>query len=289
MKLMPMLKRSLAGAVLLGCVLSGCAAAQHEATKPDAASPTSPTPSASETGRPGGRGTPYPLDSYRLSQSEAAIVTQAAEAVLDGCMKEHGFQAPPYVIASTVGETERRYGITDIALARTRGYHPGGTGADHRPTLPPSYDTAAYQAALGDATSGCLRTVSQKVGVGQTLADGDETVYRLDLEAFTQAQRSPAVRRSIATWSTCLRQHGITATDPLNAGAKFTQAVVTKSELNQATTDIQCKSAASLVAVWAAQEAIAQHAVITAHQADLNQIRATQLAVVRAARTSLQK
>jgi hypothetical protein len=274
------LKGLLAGAVLLGCVLSGCAATDHQTAE---APPTQAAGSVAAS-RPT---TPYPLDSYRLSQSEAALVTQAAESALGDCMKEHGFQAPPYVVASTVGETERRYGITNLANARTNGYHPGGTGSEHQPTQPPSYDTAAYQAALGsaDPPSGCLQSVSQKIGVGQALADGDEQVYRLDVEAFTQAQRSPAVHHSIEAWS-ALRQHGLTAADPLSAGAKFTSATVTRAEINQATADIQCKSSAGLVAVWTTQEAIAQRAAIAAHQADLDHIRAAQLAVVEAARAA---
>jgi hypothetical protein len=285
LQLMPMtsqVQRALAAAALLTCVLSGCGSADHQPAAPEAAAPIPP----SAKGK-----TPYPLDGFRLSQSEAAVITQAAEAVLGDCMKQHGFQAPPYVVASTVGETERRYGITDLAIARMRGYHPGGTGSEHQPTPPPGYDTAAYQAALGsvEPSSGCLKSVGQKVGVGQALADGDERVYRLDVEAFTQAQRSPAVRRSIAAWSSCLRQKGITATDPLNAGATFTKAAVTQAEIAQAMADIRCKSSAGLVAVWTAQEVVAQRAAISAHQADLNHIRAAQLAVVAAARKALQQ
>jgi hypothetical protein len=267
---------------LIGGSLSGCGSSVAADRGPEAGRGHGADGLAGEH-----HATPYPLDAYRLSPEEAAIVTAAAERVLGNCMKAHGFQAPPYVIVSTVGKTSRRYGITDAAAAKTNGYS-GSTG--HEPqSPPPSYDTPAYQAALGSAgSSGCMGEVTRATGLGQALADGDEQVYQLDVKSFEQARRSPAVQRSIAAWSSCLRKQGIIAADPLSAGARFTRNPIAAAAIAQATADVQCKKSAALVATWTAEDAAAQREAVAANRAALGRIRSAQLDLVDLSRKALQ-
>jgi hypothetical protein len=241
-----------------------------------------------------------PVQDYQLTDAQNQVVGRARLVLLARCMQRFGFRYP-----STADDhperygprslTDRRYGITDAALAATSGY---GLGArdparQHRPAKPartPDEETVLFGQGPthvhGRAVppGGCLdeagRELDRQVPAGVDL----DIAQKLQLQSFEWTKQNDQVRAAFKAWSGCMAESDYDYTDPLAAAAdpRF-GGRATPAEIRTALADIDCKARTDLVGVWFTVESAYQRQQISLHVAAFQATAAALAARLRAA------
>jgi hypothetical protein len=234
-----------------------------------------------------------PLDGYQPSSKDAGAeaVTQAEHILIDRCLRPFGLQLPPWQAETGPGSTHvRRYGITDVDLARTRGYRPPATQPERsQPAAAPAVQSVVTGRGQRSYAG---RKVPEGGCVGEarrTLANGGEAGVDLDLpnrltvQLWEQSKQDSRTRRAFDAWSGCVARAGYDYPDPLAAleDPMFTTPEPTAEEIAIAITDVRCKKEAKVVEVWATVETAYQRTAIEDNAESLERVR-RQLAVRRA-------
>jgi hypothetical protein len=229
-----------------------------------------------------------PLDDYYLSVAESQRLARAHRALLSQCVRAFGFDytAPEPAQLGPTTWTERRYGLTDPAVAASDGYWASGRAAAARAGRPPNTATAAENDLVTGngprvvqgrpvppggcaAEAGRRLTASDPAGADQSLAQ------RLGSDTFFGSQQDPRVRTVFQQWSACMKAVGYAYAAPLDPpkDARFQQAI-SPLEIAVATADVACKRRTNLVGVWFTVEASRQWALIGANRPALQLGRA---------------
>ncbi|MEV0176573.1 hypothetical protein AB0I00_36380 [Streptomyces sp. NPDC050803] len=272
-------------------LLGGCSATDaHEEPAAPSAKNSRPAPSDFAL-----RHVELPVSDYRLSATEYAEVSRAKNILVTECMERLGFSwsAP----TPTVPRQDRRYGVIDLPAAQRYGYHllpednTAPERADHEPSkdetdaltggqlldgdtgrsrLLPGY-TAPVRKVGGKSVppGGCSQEAERKL-LGRTdLTSEAGVVSRINTDSFTESQQKPAVKKTLAEWSACMRKAGFDYPDPLRsiATARLDSPTVPAAEIELATADVRCKESVDLVDVWSRAEATVQQRMIKQHAA----------------------
>lgn len=253
-----------------------------------------------------------PVAALQLSPARAAVLQDAAAVAVSGCMARLGVRYSAPTATSTVGQDPRlrRYGISDLAMARRYGYHLPGKEADPTPfsastaTAPTRSMTALLDgsdrvAPDGAAVpaGGCVAQARTALAApaapshAQILANGKATgiLSRIDAASYIATKSSPKVRAVFAKWSACMASRGYDFASPIAAldAADLQSATVSKAEIRQAVADVTCKQRTDLVARWAALEAPLQRAALAKAAPDLASYAAEVHSQLRAAASLL--
>ena len=224
-----------------------------------------------------------PVEDYLPTVAQQDRLARARVTLIETCMARFGFAYDVTPVPSgrygPVSLTERRYGITDLALARTFGY---GLGPRD-----PSLSARPDQPRLGAAGANVLTGQGRSVVVGLAVPDGgcigeaDRALTnsatstddlfrgsRLQSESYARSRADSRVRDALESWSVCMAGGGYHYADPLAASADpaFTGAV-DQQQIDVAVADIACKATTNVIGIWFATESAYQRRAIEADRA----------------------
>ncbi|KJE23815.1 hypothetical protein FF36_01748 [Frankia torreyi] len=244
-----------------------------------------------------------PLDRYLLSPRESASVARAYRALLAQCTRRFGLPDPrPRPVASDLPATlnERRYGITDAALAATAGYRVSKPRPAGEPPTPAESATTPDPGTLDILTGrhpgavdgrpipagGCAGEAKRRLNAGAPAGTDPDLAQRLSQTSYFASGRDGRVQEVLRAWSACMGRHGLHYSSPLDAAAdpRFRTGPVSATETAVAATDITCKKQTNLVGVWFDVESELQRPDLAANRKALEGIRQTnqiQLTVAR--------
>lgn len=223
----------------------------------------------------------YPLDAYQPTPRDMAESWYLYRRTERDCMRKSGYnflsdlttQALDQQVRTIDEFNSRRYGITDLSIARKYGYQlspavkgPGKPGSMR--DLP-----SAQQQAL----AACLQQAARVVSLDPSSQADAELVDDIGLKAFQQTEADPRVKTVFTAWSRCMTGLGYAYTDPYQAAAdrRFGHDTAGPSafELAIAQADISCKAKTNLVNVAFRVEADHQNAAIGENRALLERVK----------------
>jgi hypothetical protein len=223
---------------------------------------------------------PLPVQAYLATEEQLDRVALAEVALVRACLARFGF---PYDVTPVpsgaygpASLTDRRYGITDLDLARTDGYglgprDPGLATRPAKPDLGPEGEAVLSGQGPSEVRGrpvpegGCIGEAGRGL-TGPRASTAD--LYRgteLQLTSFAQSRVDSRVKSAFAAWSACMAGAGYRYADPLAAAADpaFIRPL-DQHEIDVATTDIGCKASTNLVGVWFTVESAYQQRAIDA-------------------------
>jgi hypothetical protein len=212
---------------------------------------------------------PLPLDAYRQTTGQLAVLTEAYNILDHRCMATKGYDYPPAQFLQlqqypATPPNFMRYGEdTDLAADLSRddyGHYLTGMRKGSHPNLPMSSAESAAQ--FGDSAGkagGCALQASQHLSAnGADLAGTAATVGKLDGQSFTASMNDGRVKAVIASWSACMRSRGFSAEAPVGK-----QINTFSWPREERLADVACKRQVDLVRIWSGVEARIQDTLIS--------------------------
>jgi hypothetical protein len=267
------------------------------------------TPRQDGPGPPAARPVPILLDSadlrlpaqdYLLTGAQAALVGRGRLLLIQRCMRRFGVSyAVPEVGAGRYGPrtlTDRRYGITDAALAARDGYRLGARdpALQKRPAVP-RLGPDAQTALTGDGRSrihglavpdgGCIAEADRHLAALAPREADPVLGERLQLGSFEASRQDERVRRVFRAWSSCMRRAGYDYADPLTVvgDPQFAGNRPGPHEISVAYTDVLCKASTNVIGIWFTVESAYQQGWIQQHAAAMLSCKNALAAEIRAA------
>ncbi|WP_147375529.1 hypothetical protein [Jiangella rhizosphaerae] len=219
-----------------------------------------------------------PIEPYLVGPDDAAVLDRATVTLVERCLRRFGEDAdlPVPDPGPRLGPTERRYGLTDPAVAATHGYHLAGDATRSGPAPVAVDDTVLLGATTPGATvaglavpeGGCVGEASRAVGGAPGSA---EIVQRINADSVSGAMTDPRVVAAFAAWSACMADAGYDYDDPWQPPADgwLEDATPSTEEIAVATADVACKESTRLVAIWHHVDVELQEELVAAHEAEL--------------------
>jgi hypothetical protein len=284
----------LAGFIVAALALSGCASrgAGPEGAGP---APAGPVPVLLDSA-----GLRLPVQDYLLTDAQAALVGRSRALLVQRCMHLFGFgYAVPPTAAGRYGPrslTDRRYGITDAALAARYGYRLGDRDPARQKRPPtPTLGPDAQTVLTGEGRSrirgmavpdgGCIGEADRRL-VGLAPPGADPGLgNRLQLESFQVSMRDQRVQGAFRAWSACMRRAGYDYASPLTVTGdpQFVGSRPGHHEIAIARADVRCKASTNVIGIWFTVESAYQDAWIRQHAVAMRSCRNALAAQIRAA------
>jgi hypothetical protein len=284
----------LAGLIVAALALSGCAS---RATGSDGAgpAPADPVPVLLDS-----VGLRLPVQDYLLTDAQATLVSRGRALLVQRCMRRFGFNyAAPETAPGRYGPrslTDRRYGITDAALAARYGYRLG----DRDPALrkrPPAHALGpdAQTVLTGEGQSrihglavpdgGCIGEADRRLARLAPPGADPRLGNRLQLESFQVSKRDERVQDAFRAWSACMRRAGYDYASPLTVAGdpQFVGSRPGQHEIAVARADVRCKASTNVIGIWFTVESAYQDVWIRQHAMAMKSCRNALAAQIRAA------
>lgn len=253
-----------------------------------------------------------PIEAYLLNGRQTAMVGNAMSILETSCMARFGFSyhPTPADINSPVTQLARRYGSTDISVVSSLGYHAPESFKQNK-VAGPTLTDEERQVLTGGLESGGARSSASAAPAqsvnGQTIPQGgcigeatakvnpepDHTATELaddiNIGNYQRSLSDPRVKTVFAAWSTCMKSKGYTYSTPLDAinDRAWATDAPTRTEIETATADLDCKTRNNVVGVWYAVESAMQTRDIEAKAETLQKLKdGYQAALKRAAQVS---
>ncbi|MGP3637624.1 hypothetical protein ACTU45_30520 [Streptomyces sp. 24-1644] len=226
------------------------------------------------------KGLTLPLDEYATSSVDGYAWKVAVQDQWRSCMARYGFSdfGPPQISEqSAVMQADsamgRRYGVSDLDLARKFGYHLP-TGTQESPYWEPAAGAEStvftgVGAGVDDGTyegkalpeGGCRGEAQRMFPMPRT-----PEAERVGITVFEETRKSPEVVKAVAQWVSCMKQKGYERSHPLEDLGKLGLSPSSPSagseEIAHAVADVECKADSELVGVWNAKEKAGQQKAI---------------------------
>ncbi|GAB7044577.1 MULTISPECIES: hypothetical protein [Catenuloplanes] len=208
-----------------------------------------------------------PVQDYMPTPEQAKRIGVAQIELIKRCMARFGkaYDVDP-VDGDAYGPrslTDRRYGITDLELARADGYGLGDRDPARQPEAKrPALDADAETVLGGDGRS---EVNGQKVPEGGCLAEAGRNLnaeipegadYRrgTDLQewSFKKSREDSRVRNAFVAWSRCMAEAGYSYADPFAPAGDpaFAEGKASAQETAVAVADVGCKQRTNLVGIF---------------------------------------
>jgi hypothetical protein len=227
-----------------------------------------------------------PVQDYLPTAEQAAELAKAKLVLIKQCMRRFGTEYTfEFVSPEGYGPrsaTDRRYGITDVALARTDGYSMGARDPALQPMPPrPELGPDGQNALSGQGASvvngvdvpegGCIGEAERSL---ENATTNERRGQLLQQQSFKESRLDSRVQAATKEWSSCMAEAGHHYTDPLAAAGdpRFIGGV-TAEQIAVAVTDIDCKSTTNLVGIWFTVESAYQNRHIEQNAAAFEQAR----------------
>jgi len=232
-----------------------------------------------------------PVEDYQPTTAERVRIAAARIRLIQKCMADFGIAYKAGPVAETPygprSATDRRYGITDVQLAKTEGYGLGSRDPAKEPKPPaPNLGNDGLTALTGNGQSvvrgravpkgGCMRVADDRIAA-TVPADVDLTKGNdLDSWSFKESQSDSRVIAVFHAWSACMARAGYNYTDPMAAmdDPAVEDAEITAQDIKTALADIRCKDETNLVGVWFTVESAYQNRAIARDRAGFDAARA---------------
>ncbi|MCW2914697.1 MAG: hypothetical protein JWN52_2765 [Actinomycetia bacterium] len=258
----------LIGGIAVGCGTSG--------GKPHARNPVAtPTPT-------GPNQMHLPITVYAFTETQDAQYQQIRNRIIQACMGKFGFTYLPgltdqrerEIVEGRQQADSRRYGISDLAIARIYGYHLKPTSiVSGAPVTVNSLPLAERQILLGDRVGrsepggskvlthagiqipqgGCVGEADRVRDAATSRSDEHMLLQRIDKDNFTRSQSDSRVLAVFSRWSACMKSNGYSYADPFQAAGDPrwdpNHFGVSPNEIKIAITDIDCKLKTNLLGI----------------------------------------
>lgn len=268
--------------LVLSAVLASCTAEPaNQTAKPQAGITTFTSPPTTYTAPIEQIDKPtLPLNAYKASDEERALVDRAYVTLLNQCMQTRGFPARSVVPENTAKPipTMWRYGVSDPAVAAQHGYHTPPDyqkrGNAERAEAERKYAQNPMSNTELRANNECVDNVQRQLGKPKHGSHMDDVLAQtLAVASFEQSRAHSQVREAAGRWADCMRDKGYPAKDPLTVVDQFdlTTEVPAQTEVATATADVECKRKSNLVSVWYTVEVATQNSLI---RDNIEQLRA---------------
>lgn len=254
-------------------ILAACSCIAFVSCSSDESSRTAASPSTS-----GNSPSPAPNDSevtallsealpiqFLLAPSETdyALLDNAVDVLTSDCMTESGFDYEPYPPrpSRNLLDLRTRYGLLTATDAASSGYRSTIPSGD-----PPEYLTevdridrereaegGSYMETLygPDGDGGCRSDASTQIWGGPTglmSVPGYEDIVGLSVQSRELLLREDDAVAADRMWSMCMAERGYQFASWVDAQSKFLVpgSEATTAEIDQATTDVQCRESVGL-------------------------------------------
>lgn len=219
-----------------------------------------------------------PVEEYLPTAEQNDRLARAQVALVKACLARFGIAYTVTPVPSgqfgPVSLVDRRYGISDLELARGFGYglgprdparmarpKPPDIGADGENVLSGQGRSVVHGLAV--PPRGCIGEADRSL-TPQTSADLRKG-SQLQFDSFTRSRNDSRVRKVFKAWSACMAAAGYQYADPLAAAADPAfSGQFDEHQRDVAAADIECKTSANLVGVWFTVEAAYQTRAIAA-------------------------
>ncbi|WP_405899601.1 hypothetical protein OG242_20815 [Streptomyces sp. NBC_00727] len=205
-------------------------------------------------------------------------------------MKKLGFEYDPPPPVSDPGpgvnaaNMGRRYGISDVKLAQTHGYHLAEPleESEHYEVGPEAmYALMGEDAMMPSPPAGIDKASIPKGGcVGEVRRKipllNEDLASRLDAESLDKSRNDARVVKALSAWSTCMSKRGYDVATPLNVPELSNAGKdggASESEISTAVADVECKESTDLIKTWFSVETEIQKQQIEKNQLALDQAR----------------
>ncbi|MFF4844009.1 hypothetical protein [Streptomyces collinus] len=289
--------RPAAPAALLAllALLAGCASPGPSSPGPPSPGPAGTRAAAAAPAPSGPGGSDYtyrlPLAAYSYSDAEYAVIASAQRILARDCMKGFGLSYRPVRKSASGAISDRRYGISGMAVTARYGYHLPPQPRDPAPELDAEQRDVLYgkkSAFHGKAVpdAGCLGSAVRKLAEPYAYPAGVTAASTISAEGFRASMRDRGVRALFARWSACMKEKGYRYASPLAPfrDPAFTEGRVTARERRTATADMACKERTGLLESWLKAEAGIQRGMIRKRITVLRRLRDLHRHKVSAAR-----
>ena len=233
-----------------------------------------------------------PVQQYMLDDTQLGRIALARVLLVRRCLLRYGVStprpAPPSARYGPRTLTDRRYGITDAALAARYGFGlgPRDPARQLRPATP-ELDPDGQTALTGQGRSviagrrvpagGCLGRSDRELDAGAPPGADADLAQRVQFSSFEASRSDPRVRAVFDAWSRCVAARGPSYTDPLASASdpRFSgPGAAGREAIRVALLDIDCKRRTNLVGVWFTVESRIQAALIHREQPAFDRSRA---------------
>ncbi|WP_246091228.1 hypothetical protein [Streptomyces griseorubiginosus] len=222
-----------------------------------------------------------PIEPYLVTDRQMSTILRARQKLVVPCMRRFGFAwpDPDPGTGDSAGmppgmkngaNMDRRYGITDPALAARHGYHfapDAGQRTTREPpaTRPDADALAVLTGRTGDGTpapsryhglavpeGGCQGQATARLTGGRPLGN-DPLAGEINIVSYQKSRADPRVKAVFRAWSACMRKRGYSYAAPTDAPGKdprFTGPTPTRQETALAEADVACKRQTNVIGVW---------------------------------------
>lgn len=254
-------------------------------------------------------GLSLPIEPYLLSEAANTQMLRASGVLMRQCMAHYGFSYTPPDFSTSdpsnnAANMSRRYGVVDMSLVGTYGYHkPKAAGAPaaggpHTSSM----STSERLVFLGNSPGSGFEDKSQ-VYKGQHLPEGGcsgETQRKLgtgmnqrlaediDDASYHRSLANPELLAAFAKWSACMKQSGYSLASPAQAPGFLLKPSPTAAEIQTAKADVTCKKRTNVIGVWFAVESAIQDQLISRNEEALAALRKSEQATLKKAAQVLQ-
>ncbi len=252
-------------------------------------------------------GLTLPVDAYRPSPDQLAVIERAVATLTNDCMHRYGFgDVMPTTRPAGPSSLTRRYGVTDPEVAQRYGYHVApdeAIGSGTKPAAGRPLSPEELLALSGDPSGrprgvhsgqethgafpagGCLGEATGRIHEGELFGAGTTLADQIASTGFEQASVDARVVAVSGRWSACMKQGGYGFADPFEpaAGTDLQSAAPSAVEIRTAMADVACKKATNLVGVFYGVEVAYEQVAIQRNIQQLNQLKAEIDRVVKAA------
>jgi hypothetical protein len=226
-----------------------------------------------------------PLDTVIPTAEQQHIVMRALSVLGQACMRRFGLDWPvePPTAPVTGPRHERRYTILDAAKARAEGYHAidlinqeraalARAAGNHPSTAARNIWTGGGSVADGRLipSGGCAGEATRTLHTGIKPVD-TSVPQKLQRQSFDLMLADSRVGRSFARWSTCMKGKGFGYPDPIAAfgDGRWQVAAISRTEIDTATADVDCKVAVDVGGVMLAVETAYQQRMMEQHRTEI--------------------
>lgn len=256
-----------------------------------------------------------PIDSYLMTNSQRAEVTNAVQALEARCMQRFGFSwAPPQQVVQsstadlTGSNVPNRYGVDSLSTASQFGFHNPHPAGQRKAGQAPLTSAgmlvltgsttgmggasgAASQSYNGQAVpkGGCLGQATRQINPSANGVNDDSVATGINASSLTLSQKDPKVKAVFAKWSACMAKAGYTYATPENVlnDDRWNTAAPSSAEIQTAEADVRCQQQYNVIGVWFTADSAIQRADIDADATHLQAVRSNIAATVKRAEDAL--
>lgn len=261
-----------------------------------------PSPSLSAGGLPvitDGSQISLPLLALGPTQADTELINAAYHVIVLRCIARFGITPTfPYVPVEPGSTYDPiiRYGLTDLSVARTKGYgvyNPvdPSTSVDKSKKILLDWHASdtEYQVVWGVRPDGSVADRSIIDEDGRPIPDGGcnrhpggswgggvnlnrQLITTLGNDAYGRADADPRTAAVEAAWSRCMSGKGFAYRNPLEASEHFDYTKPpTRDQIKTATADVECKYQTNYLGVWNGVEIEYQDEEIAEHETEIHQ------------------